>query len=586
MPQPTQDDGSSGLHKFSCVLCHKRKVKCDRLEPCGYCARHNDTCVYEAPPPPKRRKKEAKSSHADLLARLQRAEDQLRQVVAPGQFDQLSSAVGSPANASTPKSAASTPALQSAVIAKHDTPRGRLIASGNSTRYLDSNLWVTLDNELQNPDAVLRDTGIGAGDAQYVGSDDDGDVDHAAGMLLSTNGISDQELAELFPTVAQQNVLWQVYIDNVHYLTMILHRPGFQKVVDTARTKGILSLSKPNVALIFSTFFIAAASLSNAQCETKLRQTRKKLLKQLRAGTRHALVRASFTRSTDLVTLQAFVQFLICMRNGMDSQTLWILSGVAFRIAQRMGMHRADVDSNLPPFEIEMRRRLWHQLMILDFTSSELAGCSPNYSAAIIDPEGRSPLNLNEEDLKEDMKEFPPEREGATDMIFCRLRYEFRSFFALIHRSRSSFKPSLGPIFEAGFNRITEDSFSMEEKNKFVDELENKLQNNYLRFCDPINRLHNITGIAARAAVAGMRLRVHHPRHYLESGREPPQEIRDLCFALSMKILKYDIMCHSQKELQGYIWHVRVYFQWYGLGIESAHSMALIFKLGTLLFSY
>jgi hypothetical protein len=340
---------------------------------------------------------------------------------------------------------------------------------------------------------------------------------------------------------------------------MILHRPSFQKVVEAARTHGILSLPNSKMAVLFSTYFVAAASLSNAQCETKLRQSRKTLLKQLRKGTRYALVKASFTKSTDLVTLQAFIQFLLCMRNGMDSQTLWVLCGAAFRVAQRMGIHREDVDAGLPPFEAEMRRRLWHQLLILDFTASELAGCAPNYSFNLI-VDSRTPLNLNEEDLREDMKEMPPERLGATDMIFCRLRYEFRAFFMLVHKPRSY---RLGTSFDASWNRLTEDTIPMAEKDKCIDDLENKLQTNFLRFCDPINRLHNLVGIAARAAVSGMRLRAHHPRQYAESGKEVPQSERDLCFNLSMNIMKYDIMCHSQKELQGYIWHVRVYFQWY-----------------------
>jgi hypothetical protein len=46
-PDMSEPAPSDGLHKFSCVLCHKRKVKCDRLEPCGYCNRHNDRCTYQ-----------------------------------------------------------------------------------------------------------------------------------------------------------------------------------------------------------------------------------------------------------------------------------------------------------------------------------------------------------------------------------------------------------------------------------------------------------------------------------------------------------------------------------------------------------
>jgi hypothetical protein len=171
--------------------------------------------VYEAPLPPKRRKKESKSDHADLLARLQRAEDQLRQVTPSGQFD---------AHFSPSTAASSSVSVRSAdpIPGPQPTPKehkrlgahGRLIAKGGNTRYLDNNLWVTLDNELQNPQAILQEGRIGAGDTEYVGSDDEGGTDEAAGLLMNTFEISDHGLAELFPTPAQQTVLWQVCLSS------------------------------------------------------------------------------------------------------------------------------------------------------------------------------------------------------------------------------------------------------------------------------------------------------------------------------------------------------------------------------------
>lgn len=69
---------------------------------------------------------------------------------------------------------------------------------------------MTLDNELQNPDAVFREGKLAAGDAEFVGSDEEDNTDDAAGMLLGTMSISDEGLADLFPTPAQQAILWQV----------------------------------------------------------------------------------------------------------------------------------------------------------------------------------------------------------------------------------------------------------------------------------------------------------------------------------------------------------------------------------------
>lgn len=50
--------GTKPAKPFSCVVCHNRKVKCDRNEPCRNCAKAQIDCIYRAPPPPRRRKRE------------------------------------------------------------------------------------------------------------------------------------------------------------------------------------------------------------------------------------------------------------------------------------------------------------------------------------------------------------------------------------------------------------------------------------------------------------------------------------------------------------------------------------------------
>jgi hypothetical protein len=63
--------------KYSCVVCHKRKVKCDRGKPCANCVRNDVVCEYKLPPAPKRRGK-----HADraLMAKIQKYEEHLRKI--------------------------------------------------------------------------------------------------------------------------------------------------------------------------------------------------------------------------------------------------------------------------------------------------------------------------------------------------------------------------------------------------------------------------------------------------------------------------------------------------------------------------
>lgn len=60
--QPTMASLSHSPKPYSCVVCHNRKVKCDRKEPCSNCSKANVECIYRPPPPPRRRKRERDAS--------------------------------------------------------------------------------------------------------------------------------------------------------------------------------------------------------------------------------------------------------------------------------------------------------------------------------------------------------------------------------------------------------------------------------------------------------------------------------------------------------------------------------------------
>jgi hypothetical protein len=75
---PFVTTGTPGLEaKYSCLTCHRRKVKCDRGRPCGNCLRSKTDCEYKAPPAPRRKKK---TTDQLLLAKLQRYEEHLRKL--------------------------------------------------------------------------------------------------------------------------------------------------------------------------------------------------------------------------------------------------------------------------------------------------------------------------------------------------------------------------------------------------------------------------------------------------------------------------------------------------------------------------
>ena len=60
------------LNPRSCVTCRKRKVRCDKIEPCTNCQKAGIECVFPSPGRAPRRSK--KPPDAELLARLRRLE--------------------------------------------------------------------------------------------------------------------------------------------------------------------------------------------------------------------------------------------------------------------------------------------------------------------------------------------------------------------------------------------------------------------------------------------------------------------------------------------------------------------------------
>jgi hypothetical protein len=63
------------LHRYACSLCTRRKVKCDKGDPCANCSKVQIQCLYEAPVPYRSRKR---AGDEDLLARLALYEDLMR----------------------------------------------------------------------------------------------------------------------------------------------------------------------------------------------------------------------------------------------------------------------------------------------------------------------------------------------------------------------------------------------------------------------------------------------------------------------------------------------------------------------------
>ncbi|KAF7194520.1 Transcription factor vrtR1 [Pseudocercospora fuligena] len=234
-------------------------------------------------------------------------------------------------------------------------------------------------------------------------------------------------------------------------------------------------------------------------------------------------------------TTQDIIQRAATNPSGMSKVT---------EIGQRMGLHRDGEDMGLSPFDVQMRRRLFWQLLPLDGLSGQLSGTGIAISADSWDT--KQPLNVNDEDIWPGMEAPPVEKKGATDMIFCRARSEIGKFHQKV-------KPALGnwsKLWEAKDLPLIHDA---------LQELEDIMEEKYIRYCDISIPIHCLTLGLARGAINSARLRIRMGRAKIDGAT--PEERKDM-YKLGLKVLDLDVSIMSNGNLSRYHWHMRAFFQW------------------------
>ena len=192
------------------------------------------------------------------------------------------------------------------------------------------------------------------------------------------------DMLSLHPPLERALEFWELYKENVDPLVKVLHIPSIEPTLLDAFTHPE-KVSKGLECLMFSIYYGAVTSTLAEVCQEKWGVTRESLLTKYRFGLEQALARANFLFCDEIVILQAFVLFLMLLRRNDDARKIWTLTGLVVRIAQSLGVHRDGSHFGLAPFEIEMRRRLWWQVCILDARASEDHGCDPTIVEAQFD---------------------------------------------------------------------------------------------------------------------------------------------------------------------------------------------------------
>ncbi|KAG9234141.1 fungal-specific transcription factor domain-containing protein [Amylocarpus encephaloides] len=539
---PPSGDATSIRRKHPCVLCQSRKVKCDRNNPCANCTKARVECVSTSILPPKRRKK--RFPEAELLARLRRYEAHLRNYGAD--IDAINQEEMPP------------PLIKSVAPSEEDfsqiTAGCRSLsvrkAMGNTERYADrygmppfqefhhninSNFWSGVNDAFQDVEEILRGSSEDEDYENPIKETYDNIYTDSSDLLFGPK--KDLDITLLHPSPVHIFQLWQAFLDNVNPLLKMIHTPTVQQQLLDA-TSELSNVSKSMHVLMFGIYCMAATSMSEEEIRTIFGQEKEDLLKQCQGGAQQALLQAGFLRTSDLMVLQGYVLYLLSNFNQtVDPRVLFCWSGIAVRIAQTMGLNFDGTHYSLSPFETEMRRRVWWQIIFMDARVGELAGNHPNVAQHL--KNYHLPLNVNDSDLYPGMKDFPTEHAGGTEMIFVRPRCEITKFSLGISPDGMSLG---GP---ARVDDSTLDAFSAHILEK------------YIKYCDTHIPIHVLARLNTVSNLSKLRFKkAMHPHKsisHLEAASRPDQEA---LFLHALQMVESYYQMTSTKSLERYLWHV------------------------------
>ena len=369
------------------------------------------------------------------------------------------------------------------------------------------------------------------------------------------------ELGPLHPTSSRISILWQTFEENVDPIIKVLHKPSIR--LQIARFKdGEEHMTRPFEALMFAMYFAAVTSMTEEQCQAMLETDRTSLSQKYLLASQKALAKASHLSVHNNVVLQALVirlvrnifKFLIilkrlmlilrqiCELNHDDIRLVWTTTAVAIRIAQSLGIHRDGSRLGLSFFESEMRRRIWWQICILDVRTAENHGSNPSVAHQGLDT--ALPLNINDDDLDPSSSTVPSQVEGITDMTLSLVRYEILS--------------------ELGKKRpvLLDATLCNAEADRITKECGDKLQSQYLRYCDLNIPFHKFIATFARMMLAKMWISIHHGFQLDGGVRVLPPMCKDRIFTDSLEVVKLCLRMEREESTKQWRWTLRNHVPW------------------------
>lgn len=286
------------------------------------------------------------------------------------------------------------------------------------------------------------------------------------------------------------------------------------------------------------------------------------LINKYRFALEQALAKAEFLTRPDVTVIQAFLIFLVLVRRHDDTRFSWTLTALLIRISQALGLHRDGTHfPNLTPYQIEMRRRLFWAVCVLDLRSAEDQGTDLTVVDGTFDTQ--LPLNINDADISPESSCLPEPRQGTTDMAFSLIRYEICALSRRLHTVSTDMSLSSAP--DAGK--------SLEEREGLLTEVYQRVKDRLLK--DSSNPMFWVASNITRVIIAKMTLVIYQPVLFPGPGnRNLSREVRTRLFNAALDVFEYSHILNTDPRCKQWRWMFQTWSHWHALAytlVEASH---------------
>ncbi|KAL9079819.1 MAG: hypothetical protein Q9157_001328 [Trypethelium eluteriae] len=524
--------------------------------------RTNNAATWDAPSP-----QDVDPNIDQTLKRLRNVENIVKEL--SGQLEQARAETSSSRGASsTGNSPGSSTRSRDAGQQRQTSPEtyttginehfGRLVVQDTShIRYVSSSFWSRIDDEL---DALKMDShGLVADESDS--SEDDASSEKASapklkrrpseryGFLFRHNlSPSAPDLRDLRPLPSQIPFLLEIFSENVNVLLRIVHISTVTDMARDLRGSSPAQLTPSNEALMFSIYYAAVISMEEDEVMTNFGTSKPDLSLRYRLGFERALAEADFLNHPDLVLVQAFALFLCLARRHDSPRFVWMMTGLLVRMAQYIGLQRdGSRFDHLSPFEIEMRRRIWWIVCLLDARASQDQGTDLTITSGSFDT--RIPMNINEADIHCELRQVPNERHGVTDSTFPRIIAEMTNI-----------------QIEMMTTGARDGEEGLEDQRRLLNKIYEKLEHEYLQHAtDSANTVYWVVVTVARLTMAKMTLLVFLPILSPCLSEHHSDEIRGKLLISAIEVAEYNHELNANQACRQWRWVYQTYTHWYAI---------------------